>query len=89
MQMAFLYALTALWHGIWITALLSVKGFLSNLHLVWGILFFFIPVLWGYALLRVALSEREFIARRPFVFFGSVAAAVLPPVATNLVLFSS
>ena len=88
-QVAFLYALAALWHGIWIAAFLSGKGFLSNLHLVWGVLFFFVPLLWFYALLRVAASERAFIAKHPFLFFGSIAVAMLPPVITMFILFRS
>jgi hypothetical protein len=79
-QFALLYALAAVWHCIWIAAFLSGKGGLSNLGLIWIVLFFFAPLLWLYALVRVAVSEELFIERHPFVFFGSVAVAIFPPI---------
>jgi hypothetical protein len=32
------------WHFIFLAALMSGKGFLSNLHLVWGTLFLLLPL---------------------------------------------
>jgi hypothetical protein len=87
-QVSFLYTLAAVWYGIVVAATNAGKGFLSSLHLVWGILFFCIPVLYFYSLLRIAQSERPFIAKHPVLIFGALGAGLLPVVCFVVAIFS-
>ena len=86
-KVALLYALPSVWHGIWIASVLSGKGSFSNLNRFWGVLFFVIPILWFYALVRVAIGERTFVGRHPLLFLGAVGVAMLPPIVFLLVIF--
>jgi hypothetical protein len=78
LQIALVYVLAAIWQVIFIKGVADPKDG-ASWHIIWNILFLFIPPVWIYLMVRFARSERIFVASHPKVFWGAIAVAMLPP----------
>jgi len=86
LQITLIYVLAAIWQVIFIKGTADPKDG-ASWHIIWNILFLFIPPMWIYLMVRFAKSERVFVASHPKIFWGAIAAAVVPPL-TLFVLVS-
>jgi hypothetical protein len=99
MQIAFLYFLALVWNAdllfgfIMVVITGDIQNIFNNYFLetvfefTSFIIIFFIPILYLYALFRVAYCEKAFVSKHPLMFFGAIGAAVLPPFVIFLIIF--
>jgi len=83
-QIIVLYLLAGIWNAIWMTG----RFFNSYYHVIWPILFVFIPVIFLYVAVRLTFAEAQYLKEHPRAFDGALGLAVLPFSLMILLFFS-
>jgi len=77
-QVVVLVMLCCLWHMAWIRGMLSGKGFIGNLNMIWGVVFFFVPFVFLYLFARYVWGSRANIKKRILPICVVLSFAMLP-----------
>ena len=77
-----------LWHITWIKGFLAGKGFISNLNMIWGVFFFFLPLVVLYLFISYIWKIRKEFKKHLIHISIIVVIAVIPCIFSNqLVIF--